>query len=177
MDPDRNNRSTSGHALNIGAIVAQASKPQMICRNTPSAYSVRHDRVQRLALGGKQTLAGARKMDGEATRDLRKPILNLGKPFSQKLASQALPLGALGAMPSFVRWPDRLPFSEGECLMDREVDGNPVSAPARYVSAAIAIRWASALVIISQIIVGLNFADMPKGPERMIYSPGIRLSA
>ncbi len=51
--------------------------------------------------------------------------------------------------------------------MDREVDGNPLSVPTRYTSTAIAIHWVSALLIISQIIVGLKFADMPKGPERM----------
>ncbi|MEO5640579.1 MAG: cytochrome b [Sphingomicrobium sp.] len=51
--------------------------------------------------------------------------------------------------------------------MDREIDGNPDSVPTRYVHAAIAIHWLSALLIISQIILGLKFADMPKGPERI----------
>lgn len=51
--------------------------------------------------------------------------------------------------------------------MEREIDGNPDSAPTRYVGAAIAIHWVSALLIISQVILGLKFADMPKGPERM----------
>lgn len=51
--------------------------------------------------------------------------------------------------------------------MDREVDGNPGSVPTRYVGAAIAIHWISALLIIGQLIVGLKFADMPKGPARL----------
>ena len=51
--------------------------------------------------------------------------------------------------------------------MNQELESNPLSIPTRYVSAAIAIHWISALLIISQIIVGLKFADMPKGPERM----------
>ena len=51
--------------------------------------------------------------------------------------------------------------------MEREVDGNPGSVPTRYVGAAVAIHWLSALLIISQLIIGLKFADMPKGPEKM----------
>lgn len=51
--------------------------------------------------------------------------------------------------------------------MDREIDGNPDSVPTRYVHAAIAIHWFSALLIISQVILGLKFADLPKGPGRL----------
>ena len=51
--------------------------------------------------------------------------------------------------------------------MDDLVDGNSGAVPTRYVHAAIAIHWVSALLIISQIILGLTFADMPKGPEKM----------
>jgi cytochrome b561 len=51
--------------------------------------------------------------------------------------------------------------------MDREVDGNPTSLPTHYTTAAVAIHWLSALLIIAQIVIGLQFADMPKGPERM----------
>ena len=51
--------------------------------------------------------------------------------------------------------------------MDREIDGNPDSLPTRYVHAAIAIHWISSALIISQIILGLKFADMPKGAEKM----------
>ncbi|MEO6248704.1 MAG: cytochrome b [Sphingomicrobium sp.] len=51
--------------------------------------------------------------------------------------------------------------------MNREVDGNPGSVPTHYGAATVAIHWLSALLIISQIIIGLAFADMPKGPARM----------
>lgn len=36
-----------------------------------------------------------------------------------------------------------------------------------YRPIVIAIHWISALLVVSQIAVGLKFADMPKGPERM----------
>lgn len=51
--------------------------------------------------------------------------------------------------------------------MEREVHGNPNSVRTRYISAAIAIHWVSSALIISQLIIGLKFADMPKGAEKM----------
>ena len=51
--------------------------------------------------------------------------------------------------------------------MHGETDENPQSASTRYISTAIAIHWFSALLIVSQIILGLKFADMPKGSERV----------
>jgi cytochrome b561 len=51
-------------------------------------------------------------------------------------------------------------------MNDDLVDGTTQQTPQRYVGAAIAIHWISALLIISQLLIGLKFADMPKGPER-----------
>ena len=50
--------------------------------------------------------------------------------------------------------------------MDDLVEGNSRAVPTRYVHAAIAIHWLSSAVIISQLILGLKFADMVKGPAR-----------
>ena len=50
--------------------------------------------------------------------------------------------------------------------MDNLADGNGVTTRNRYVHAAIAIHWISAALIISQLIIGLKFADMAKGPAR-----------
>lgn len=50
--------------------------------------------------------------------------------------------------------------------MDHEVDGNPQSVPTRYSTAALVVHWFSALLILSQIIIGLTFGDMPRSPAR-----------
>lgn len=36
-----------------------------------------------------------------------------------------------------------------------------------YRPVVVAIHWLSAALIVAQIVIGLKFADMPKGPERM----------
>ena len=51
--------------------------------------------------------------------------------------------------------------------MDRMVDDTTGPVAVRYSSLAVAIHWVSALLILSQIAIGLKFADMPKGPEKM----------
>lgn len=53
--------------------------------------------------------------------------------------------------------------------MDREVDGNLDSVPTHYSAVAVTIHWISALLIISQIVIGLKFGDLPKGagPEKI----------
>jgi len=38
----------------------------------------------------------------------------------------------------------------------------------RYRTIVVAIHWLSAVLIIAQIFIGLKFADMPKGPDRMV---------
>jgi cytochrome b561 len=51
--------------------------------------------------------------------------------------------------------------------MDRMIDETTGSSVRRYSSIAIAIHWLSAVLIIAQIILGLKFGDMPKGPARL----------
>ena len=51
--------------------------------------------------------------------------------------------------------------------MDRMIDETTGGSVQRYSSIAIAIHWLSAVLIITQIIVGLEFGDMPKGPARI----------
>ena len=51
--------------------------------------------------------------------------------------------------------------------MDRMIDETTGGSVQRYTSIAIAIHWLSAMLIITQIILGLKFGDMPKGPARI----------
>ena len=51
--------------------------------------------------------------------------------------------------------------------MDRMIDETTGGSVQRYSSIAVAIHWLSALLIITQIILGLEFGDMPKGPARI----------
>ena len=37
----------------------------------------------------------------------------------------------------------------------------------RYINAAVAIHWTTALLVVTQVIVGFTFAEMERGPERM----------
>ncbi|MFC7535749.1 cytochrome b [Sphingomonas sp. GCM10030256] len=39
----------------------------------------------------------------------------------------------------------------------------------RYVNAAVAIHWITALLIVIQVWLGFTFADLPRGPERMEF--------
>ena len=50
--------------------------------------------------------------------------------------------------------------------MDGMVDANSGNVPVRYSGLVVAIHWISAMLIVSQIIIGLKFADMPKGPDK-----------
>lgn len=50
--------------------------------------------------------------------------------------------------------------------MDEMVDTDSGTVRARYTGLAVAIHWISALLIVGQIILGLKFADMPKGPDK-----------
>ena len=51
--------------------------------------------------------------------------------------------------------------------MDRMIDETTGDSVQRYTSIAVAIHWVSAVLIIAQIILGLKFGDMPKGPARI----------
>ena len=50
--------------------------------------------------------------------------------------------------------------------MDEMVDADSGTVKARYTGLVVAIHWISALLIVGQIILGLKFADMPKGPDK-----------
>lgn len=50
--------------------------------------------------------------------------------------------------------------------MDRMVDADTGHQAVRYKGAVVAIHWISAALLLTQIWVGLQFADMAKGPAR-----------
>jgi cytochrome b561 len=51
--------------------------------------------------------------------------------------------------------------------MDKMIAADTGNHAVRYKGIVVAIHWISALLIVSQIVIGLKFADMPKGPVRM----------
>jgi cytochrome b561 len=52
-------------------------------------------------------------------------------------------------------------------MEDRMIERDSGVATTRYKAIAVAIHWLSAALILSQIVIGLKFADMPKGSEKM----------
>lgn len=51
--------------------------------------------------------------------------------------------------------------------MDRMIETDSGAQPLRYVSAAVAVHWITAALVLAQIAIGLKFGDMPKGPARL----------
>ena len=51
--------------------------------------------------------------------------------------------------------------------MDAMVDADTGDHAVRYKGIVVAIHWITALFVLTQIYLGLQFADMPKGPARM----------
>lgn len=52
-------------------------------------------------------------------------------------------------------------------MSDYMVEADTGRQAVRYKSIVVAIHWIAAVLIITQIVIGLKFADMPKGPARM----------
>ena len=52
-------------------------------------------------------------------------------------------------------------------MADKMVDQTSGQATLRYSHGAATFHWLTAAMVLGQIWVGLQFADMPKGPERM----------
>jgi len=51
--------------------------------------------------------------------------------------------------------------------MDYMVEKSTGLTPVRYKSIVVWIHWITALVVVSQVVVGFLFDNMPRGPERM----------
>lgn len=52
--------------------------------------------------------------------------------------------------------------------MDRMVDTDSGQVAVRYSNLAVAIHWITAVLILTQVAIGLEFADMAKGPDRSL---------
>ena len=52
-------------------------------------------------------------------------------------------------------------------MSDYMVEASTGPNAVRYKPIVVAIHWLTALLVVTQVFIGLKFADMPKGPERM----------